>query len=308
MIEGRFKKIIYYVFHENMYKEQFILAYNNKLYDFSVILLWKIFILFSYEKITQYRKIKGDEEFVKIWKINELEKEDLLKYDIENIFTYNKIEDNKLINLLSRLYSIDENFFKKLRHLKNTRDVASHVTDTILANTEDSLKFFMDDLEKIMKAMNDLHLNKLILNCDLWIWGNLDLSGVDKKFLLNKSIEELAMVLSFDSATVTIDRILNLKDVMDENDLDMILKNSGENINGSYNQVLDGKSSIRFIQNLLAFSYEKGWSLDLWKIFYNKLDNHLKEKFIDVRLSLKKRGVKGVLNPDGIIDPEDIPF
>lgn len=308
MVEKKFEEIFEFAFHENAYKEQFLESYRNKLYDFSVILLWKAFIIFSYEKIAQFRKIEGDEEFEKIFKNGELEKDNINKYDIENIFAYNKIEDNKLISLLSRLYTIDDNFFKKLRHLKGTRDVAAHVADSILASTEDSLMSFSNDLKKIIKRINDFHFDKFLSSCDSKECAKLDLSKNDKSYLLEKSIKELPIALSFDSATILMERILSSKDIIKEDHLKNILIKSAENINGSFNQVLDSKFSIKFLQDLLAFSYKNGYNLNLWKDFYNSLNDKLKEKFSDIRVSLKRRGVKEIINPEGIFDIEDIPF
>lgn len=308
MEEKKFQKIFMYVFHESAYKEQFMLSYRNKLYDFSVILLWKVFIIFSYEKITQYRKIKGDDGFDIIFKSGGLEKENLIKYDIENIFTYNKIEDDKLINLLSRIYSIDDNFFKKSRFLKNIRDVAAHVTDSILANTEGSLVSFREDLEKIINTINEFHFKKFLSGCDFEIISNLELSRIDKAYVLDALINELAVVLSFDSAMVLMEKIIKFKDDINEIYLKKILEKSLENINGAYNQVLENSFSIKFFQDLLAFSYKRDYELESWKFFYNNLDDKLKKKFSDIRISLKRRGVKGIINPEGIYDIEDIPF
>jgi hypothetical protein len=309
MLENKFEEFFKYTFNENTYKDQLIISYQNKLYDFSVILLWKIFIIFSYEKISQYRKVKGDVEFERILKsAGGMEKESVDKYDLGNIYAYNKIEDNKLINLLSRIYLVDENFFKKLRHLKNIRDTASHVSDLILATTDESLESFLDDLTKIIKRINDFHSEKFIFSYDYELCKNLELSRIDKSLLLDELIKKLAVVISFDGAASVMRKILDFKEIIIEANINKILEKSSENINGTINQVLCNNFSIKFIQNLLALSYERDYDLDTWKLFYNGLDNTLRERFGDIRISLKKRGVKGILNPEGVFDIEDVPF
>ena len=87
----------------------------------------------------------------------------------------------------------------------------------------------------------------------------------------------------------------------------VILEKSFEN-GEPYNQVLDASYSSEFLRQLLKITYEKEFNFDIWIDFYNNLTDKRKEKFVDIRRSLKQKGAEGLINPGDEIDPEDLPF
>ena len=116
------------------YKEQFIKSCDNGLYDYAIILLWKTFMLIQYKNIRHNRIILGDQVFETIWSKGSLSdsKIKLNDFNINNIYAYNKIDDNKILDLLGRIYDIDGNLIKKLKSWSGQRAICAHVADEIL--------------------------------------------------------------------------------------------------------------------------------------------------------------------------------
>ena len=56
---GNYIELSDFLIRKNFYREQYKKALSQKLYDFLIILTWKTFMLFAYEKIqqTRYEKV-----------------------------------------------------------------------------------------------------------------------------------------------------------------------------------------------------------------------------------------------------------
>ena len=75
---------------------------------------------------------------------------------------------------------------------------------------------------------------------------------------------------------------------------------------GGYNQSLDLGYAYFFLTEMLKESYKKGCDLNIWKNFYEGLDESDQERFYDIRKSLQAHSVE--FDTLKYIHPDDIPF
>lgn len=238
----KFTELTNYLSGDFSYKEQLRTSYEDELYDFSVILIWKIFILYSYQAIRQYRVIIGEEEFNSVWKQGSLseKKYDVSGYEIDNIYAYNRIDDDILLDLLGRMYPIDNNFIKRLKQLKNSRDVAAHIADEILLNTKEGVDHFFGEILKITGKVNEYHREKILSKVLEDKEVEMHLSIADTVYFVKNKIQKLSDALTFDVADSAMKYINRKKKFLSFELLESILANSVKNKNGAYNQVLEG--------------------------------------------------------------------
>jgi hypothetical protein len=134
-----------------------------------------------------------------------------------------------------------------------------------------------------------------------------DLSEPDLALIVGSYIKELSGTGSYAAAQMIMESILHSKDYLSQIQIEEILSNAEAN---TYDQVLDANYAYQFFPELLQVTYNKGFELDSWVAFYNRLTNAQKVRFSDIRRSLKQKRVAGIMNPEGdeFMDPEDIPF
>lgn len=298
--------------YSEKYKVHFNIAVDSELYDYAIILLWKTFMLVQYKNIRQSRIVLGDTEFEKNWAQGSLgeNKMKLINFNKDSIYSYNKIDDEKVLDLLGRVYDIDHNFVKMLKNLKDRRGTCAHVADDILLATQSQVSNILDELVNISEKISENHNDKVLRSCDIEKISEIkDLSKIDSIVVVDRVVKELAVAPSFKKAEELMKLIIPHEDILSEEKIELILKRSLENT-GVYNQVLDASYALEFLSNLLRVAYANQQDLMIWVKFYNKLDDKLKEKFSDIRRSLKQHGAEGIINPndDEFLDPEDIPF
>ncbi len=251
---------------------------ENKIFDFSVILFWKLFMLFVYEKIQQVRYIIDEDVFTQKWNtIFKAEKYDIAKYDKKNLYAYNQLDDDEVINFLNILYPIDSNFLKKLKSLKQDRHTAGHVCDPTLANQENDIVNFLREICVIFQKLQEEHRNTYISPTDFskFYSGEISLSNDDKDFLIAKLIDSLPTIPSFEAAKAPLKFLeKNLESISIENQK-KILVNSLKN-GGMYNQIIESSSGKTFFNEL----FKNGkLQLEDWEHFYieSTVNNQFKE-------------------------------
>jgi len=312
-LQKNYAELSSFLVRKDFYKGQYKKSLEQELYDFVIILAWKTFILFAYEKIQQTRYIVGDEKFKNdFWQKGSLTstKFDLSNYPVDNIFCYNELEDEQVIDLLKRIYEFDDNFSKKLKVLKTDRNTASHVAEETLAATDTQISNTLDFLIKTIKCIDNNYKNKflIITSFEQDSWTRISLSESDFKFILNtKILPGLKEASKFDVATTIMKFIDSHADYLDISSIEKILAVSLEN-GDPYNQVIDASHGYTFFNSLLERTYKLKGNLDKWKEFYEKLGNR-KIRYSNIRESLKKQGIDfDSLEDEEEIDIKDIPF
>ncbi|MFA6130850.1 MAG: PIN domain-containing protein [Patescibacteria group bacterium] len=129
----------------------------------------------------------------------------------------------------------------------------------------------------------------------------------------NVADNKLRYANTFSRADQIMDVIMKNINLVDNQLADKLLMATIENneySSGPYNQVLEASKSSYFLQTLLQHFFEKNFDLSPWVIFYNSLGDDLKQKFSIIRKELKKKGMRGLVNPGGekFLDTEDFPF
>jgi hypothetical protein len=285
-----------FLVRNDFYRSQYAKGVSKKLYDFLIIILWKTFILFSYEKIQQTRHIVSKDKFkIDYWEKKGLKekKHELSNYPIDNVFSYNEIEDEKIIDLLKRIYEFDENFSKKLKALKTDRNTSAHVAEKTLFSTEIQINNATSFLLKAVKNIDNKYKNKFLKTIKLkeTVWEKISYSKTDFKFILNiKILLELKKANSFDSAKDIMKFIERFVDYLDIECIEKILTTSFEN-KGTYNQVIDGSYGYSFFNFLLDRTYEIKGNLNKWKLFYEQLNDDQKYRYLNIKDSLNKQGI-----------------
>jgi len=171
---GNYIELSDFLIRKNFYREQYKKALSQKLYDFLIILTWKTFMLFAYEKIQQTRYIIDEVKFrQKYWRKGSLTQKELSNYPVDNVFCYNGLDDEQIIDLLKRTYEFDENFSKQLKSLRAGRNTAAHVAEKTLTATDLQVSNTLDLLLKTIKHIDNNYKNKFLKTVefeqDSWI-------------------------------------------------------------------------------------------------------------------------------------------
>lgn len=303
-----------FLIRKDFYREQYRKALSQELYDFLVILAWKTFILFAYEKIQQSRHIVGDDNFKQdFWEKGSLisKKYDLSNYPVDNVFCYNELDDEQVIDLLKRTYEFDENFSKKLKVLRTNRNTAAHVAEETLTATATQVSNMLDLLLKAVKCIDNKYKNKFLSTTefDRDNWSRISFSESDFKFILNtKILPGLKAARTFEVATKIMKFIEGCADYLDIQSVEKILIASLEN-GDPYNQVIDANYGYIFFNFLLEKTYKLKGDFCKWKEFYDQLNSNRQTKYSNIKESLKKQGVDfGEPLGEEEINLDDIPF
>jgi len=298
----KIEKFSFLIVNYKTYQEQLENSFDNKIFDFSIILFWKLFMLFVYERLQQIRYFLEEDIFEQKWKtIFKAEKYDLIRYDKRNLYSYNQLEDEEIINLLNLLYPIDSNFLKKLKNLKQDRHTAGHVCDPTLTNQENDVLNFIREILVIFEKLQLEHEKNYLTQIELskFVEGEVNVSGADKKFLTYRAIESLPIIPNFNSAKLPLEFIeKNLPLIPLEKKKEIII-NSLKN-GGLYNQVIESGYGPIFFKKL----FEDGdLNIDDWKNFYidmtianqgNELTNYLwlKEELIKKEINIENEIIR----------------
>jgi hypothetical protein len=242
----KFKKLWSYVYDRN-YNIQLYNSCKYRLYDYSIILIWKIFMLFLYEKIYQIPENK----ILKAWK-NRFKKDKPRGFKKDNLYWPNEHDDKDIIGLFYELYNIDNNVLKNAKALSQKRDTAAHVSDIhFTLNDADN---FLDDILKLCEKFQRCHNNELKL-IDI---NSLDQAFISKRFskkdmvfLLARLIEVFGKSSSFGESTLLRNKIIALKNYLSRDNIKDILgaikKNS---VGAAYHQILEASGTDMFIKNI----------------------------------------------------------
>ena len=166
----------------------------------------------------------------------------------------------------------------------------------------------IDELIKISEKILNNHKKKILINSDENTFSSIkDLSENEILWIIDKLTSKLSLATSFSEAEKIMKTIIQYGGILYQEQVKLILEKSLEN-GEPYNQVLDASYAAEFLKQLLKSTYEKKFDFDMWVDFYNKLTDKRKERFTDIRRSLKQKGIEGLINPGDEIDPEDLPF
>lgn len=275
-----------FLIHKSLYQKEYEKALSVNLYDFLIILIWKTFMLFSYEKVQQIRNIIGDEDFEKkYWKRGGLtgNKYSIHNYPISNVFCYNELKDEQIIDLLKKLYEFDNNFSKKLKVLKTDRNTAAHVVEKDLKATNTQVKNTLNFLTKAVQIIDRKHKNKFL---DIIEPGQdhlkkITFSESDFEYILEaKILPGLKNAETFDVATEFMKFIKNYSEYLNSQSIKKILtasiKNNPLDNSYYYNQVIDANYGPIFFSFLLEKTYSLKSGLSKWKQFYKALGDRQK--------------------------------
>ena len=257
--------ILFSHINDSTYNEQILKAFDSSLFDHCIVTLWKAFMLFVYQRVKQAREILGEDVFEQKWKaIFKADKYDLVKYDSTNIYAYNQLEDEEVVNFLNVLYAIDSNFLRKLKGLKQDRHTAAHVCDPALFATVDIVQNYLSELVPIISKIQSEHESKFLEPAPNEIVSRITLSAKDKDSINSKKISDLASAGTFSDANAIMRFLKPELGTLTDKQLKEILSNSLKN-GGMYNQVLDATSASAFFEAI--FDLDK-ISLQEWTEFY----------------------------------------
>jgi len=246
----KYNQLLEFLNHQEKYREQFIKSIKDGLFDFSIILIWKTFILFAYEKIYQIAHQIGDNVFLQKWE-SKFDKKPK-NYKKENIYWCNEEHDgeNKIIQFLGVIYKIDSNFIKQLNILKNKRDIAAHVSE--LEFTEEDVDNYLFEMLRVIEKLQNCHAEEYWKNFSAEDIGKLMKllpSSQDLETFIENLIDSLAQASTFRTAEDYEKRILQLKSYLTENQIAKILEIVFDNPY-SINQVLEAGGTRSFLRQL----------------------------------------------------------
>ena len=295
------------------YRKQLRSSFDNKLFDFSVILLWKILMLYVYERFQQIQNKLGAEHFEvslkkvlkNVGKISNLSRGG-------NIYVFNQEDDDKIISLIGEFYSIDGNFLKKIRGLKMKRDTSAHVCNPVLCNNKDSVLSFFEEIRIILIEIQRLHESTFLIDVkiDKLMGDGVLVSDLDKKFLTKRAIDFLVDAPNFNSAEKSLRFIKSNLHLISNDMKSCIIKNSLKNLDDN-NQVNGCAYSKVFFRDL---HNSGGIDITEWRDFYVEITkkNSWKEPpdylWLKKWLDRKKAQISTYISHKKKIYFSDIPF
>lgn len=314
-----YQSLAKYLADPSYYEGDFDIANENNLYDYSIIILWKTFVLFSYEKIKQVREIIGDEEFNDgYWNKGSLTckensttcKTSLENFEVENVYAYSAVQDDDVIDLLSRIFGLEKNYSQLLKNIKNDRNTASHVASEILQSQETTVAKTLHDLARVTEHIDQVYKTKFLTRKDPKGIVSAVTSESDLNYLVSsKILDAIRASGSFDQTEELYKSIAKKRAMLSCASIKGILEAIQEGrVIGGKNQALDLGYSFQFLSDLLKESYGRTCELDFWKTFYLALSNGNQMRFYDIRKSLQNHGVEFDLMEIDYIHPDDIPF
>jgi len=168
------EKLLSYVHHDDKYRNNLEKALNNELWDYATSLIWKIIVLFLYEKFSQISTIKEMPRDL----IKKLEDKNC---SADRCFSYNYHEDNFIADNITKVWSnFDRNYQKRLISLLAERNSLSHVNE--IECTKIQFDAYLEKILEILDYIQDLHNDKIEKLKNFATANNVDvpyLSGQD---------------------------------------------------------------------------------------------------------------------------------
>lgn len=178
LTEERLENIYAYLFNKERYKATIQLLIEKKEYDLAIIVLWKIFMFFVYERLAEIDKSYLTKKWKEKFK-TELEKE----VNLDNFYWPNQQKDNEIIIFLGQIYPIDRNILKTLIGMLDIRNISAHVSATSM--TEDNMSSYLSNLITNIKIIEMAHLGD----------SSLHLKRLVTKLNTSQSIQESSTIL-----------------------------------------------------------------------------------------------------------------
>lgn len=246
IIKPKIEKLFSHLYYKEKYYKQLEKSIGSELYDFTIILLWKVFMLFVYEKIYQI----SDDIVLEEWKTKFGKKPKGFKKNY--LYWPNNVDDGTIINFLYELYEIDKNVMRIANGLSVKRDIAAHVSD--VDYTLDEVSSFLDEILKLCEKIQNVH-RKYLAEFDPKQLNNIivskKLSSQDIKFVIKKLIDLLRASSSFPESKEIREKILVFKGNLSKDDVKNILEAiEGNSINQMYHQVIQSRGADVFIKEL----------------------------------------------------------
>jgi len=291
-----------YLFNKEKYSEDLKASIRSNLFDFTIILIWKSFMLFIYEKLSQ---IPSD-IILDSWKRKYDKEKGPKGYKRNNLYWPNNIDDCELLNFLYEIYDIDRNVIRMAFSLAQKRDTAAHVSEiTFNISQVDS---FVDDIlnlcEKIQKA-HETYLDKInIITVDKQMISK-NLSSHDIKYFIPKLIDLLKSSISFKTTEEVEEKLLILKHYLSREDIKKVLDAIKENSVGiRWHQILQASKSSQFIRELYELYTEPTLK---WEEFAKFLKEDKIKKHNDLELA-NYNWLFEIFRMKTVKEEKDIPF
>jgi hypothetical protein len=271
----KFNRLLQFLNHQDKYKNQFFRAVENSLFDFAIIIIWKVFILFAYEKIFQVAHQLGEDVFLQKWEGKFTRKPK--NYRRDNLYWPNEEQssDDQIIQFLGVIYKIDSNFISQLETLKKKRHVAAHVAD--LEFTEEDVDNYLFEMLRVVEKLQKCHADDYLENFsidDFQKVAKMIPSSQDLKIFIDSLIDSLSQAGTFRAAEDYENRILHLKTFLTEEDIKKILNVVFDNPY-AINQVLEAGGTQRFFRQI----YDLGKTdKKVWLTFANRLVKHFGDR------------------------------
>lgn len=252
-VKEKVDKVYEYLIDEDRYRDTLELLIKKKEYDLAIIILWKIFIYFIYQRLNEIDRVKIITEWNKKNK-KALESE----VNLDNFFWANEKQDSEIITFLGVLYPVDKNLVKTIRGMLDIRNICAHVSDTFM--NEDNLLSYMSNLISNMKALEEKHLK-------------------DDSIKLERLINELKISKSFAKSEYIQNQILQLERSIKTVHLKDILSASLRN-----DQVYDAWATEEFLLKIYKLTHNG--NRDIWEKFSGFIDQYLNNEYFT---NLKKK-------------------
>lgn len=296
-----------YVYDRQKYSRQLLYSIKHHLFDYSIILIWKTFILFLYEKIYQI----PEENILKAWK-NKFKKETIPGFKKDNLYWPNNNDDKVIIHLFYEIYDIDNNVLKTAESLSQKRDTAAHVSD--IQYSLNDVDNYIDDVLMLCEKFQKCHLKILdqteIDSLDLIIISHR-YSKYDIGYLLSNLIKVFGKSSSFKESTSRRTKIIALKDYLTRDQIATIIKETIKNSQDHpCHQIIEAGGANIFLQEIYNLFKEPTKE---WKKFAEFISQDLQRRKRTELLSeynwlFQNFNMPTYPIPEETINIDDIPF
>lgn len=153
---GKIDELYEHIIDTLGYKDILIKLADLQEYDLAIIIVWKTFIMFIYQRFNQV----PNNMLCDIWdaKFNSDGKKLSNEVNMQNKYWANEIDDSKVITFLSVLYPLEKNIIKSIRNLLNERNKAAHVAST--KTSMYTFDAFLDNTLGIINLIESEHMKK----------------------------------------------------------------------------------------------------------------------------------------------------
>lgn len=300
-MEEKIENLFKYMNNYQKYSEKLKISIKNQLWEYSTVLIWKLIIVFIYEKLYQINYIGKDipEDFKR-----QLDKENI-KIRLYTDFCI--LKDDNINTQLNKIWkNVAKNYSNIFKSLLDERNGLSHVNEY---EDKFTLNYFENHLDKALQLLDflqDKHNNdyldeifkEISLNSNLKYLSEMDISYyLDNKDLDNEKVFEyvlnnilelnysnllnnkikLHFISSFTNSSSfaeTCSYFMILEKLIphfSENDFSLLLKGIFEN-QGTYNQIIPTKKIEDLLILLFNFSTNFENLEEVWLEFLLKLN------------------------------------